>query len=44
MHDTDAKSTTAQALPQIIQAYRDAGYVFRGLTTSSPAVHHGVNN
>ncbi len=44
MHDTDAKSTTAQALPQIIQAYREAGYVFRGLTTSSPAVHHGVNN
>ncbi len=44
MHDTDAKSTTAQALPQIIQAYKDAGYVFRGLTPSSPAVHHGVNN
>ncbi len=44
MHDTDAKSTTAQALPQIIQAYKDAGYIFRGLTTSSPAVHHGVNN
>lgn len=44
MHDTDAKETTAQALPQIIQAYRDAGYVFRGLTDHSVPVHHSVNN
>lgn len=44
MHDTDAKQTTAQALPQIIQAYKDAGYVFRPLTTRSRPVHHTVNN
>ncbi len=44
MHDTDAKKTTAEALPQIIQFYRDAGYSFAGLTKDTPAVHHGVNN
>lgn len=44
MHDTDAKATTAQALPQIIQAYQDAGYIFKGLTVNSPQVHHSVNN
>ena len=43
-HDTDAKATTAQALSQIIQNYRDAGYVFRGLTKESVPVHHNVNN
>lgn len=44
MHDTDAKATTAQALPGIIQAYRDAGYIFKGLTDKTLPVHHGVNN
>ena len=44
MHDTDAKPTTAQALPQIIAAYRDAGYVFKPLTRRSAPVHHGVVN
>ena len=38
------KKTTAEALPQIIQFYRDAGYSFAGLTKDTPAVHHGVNN
>lgn len=44
MHDTDAKQTTAQALPQIIAAYRDAGYVFKPLTKNSTPVHHNVVN
>lgn len=44
MHDTDAKETTVQALPRIIQAYKDAGYTFRPLTTRSTPVHHSVNN
>lgn len=44
MHDTDAKSTTVEALPQIIQAYKDAGYIFRPLDTQSNPVHHGVQN
>lgn len=44
MHDTDAKATTLEALPKIIKAYKDAGYVFKTLTTGSYAPHHGVNN
>lgn len=43
-HDTAAKDTTVEALPQIIKAYKDAGYQFRGLTADSMPVHHGVNN
>ncbi|HIX62915.1 MAG TPA: polysaccharide deacetylase family protein, partial [Candidatus Mediterraneibacter colneyensis] len=44
MHDTDAKDTTVEALPKIIEYYRDKGYAFEPLTTDSPAVHHKVNN
>lgn len=44
MHDTDAKDTTVQALPEIIDYYRSQGYTFKGLTVDSTAAHHGVNN
>lgn len=44
MHDTAAKGTTVQALPQIIEYYKSAGYNFGILTASSFAAHHGVNN
>ena len=44
MHDTDAKDTTVQALPQIIDYYRSQGYTFKGLTVDSVSAHHGVNN
>ena len=44
MHDTDAKRTTAEALPQIIQFYKDAGYGFAAITKDTPPVHHSVNN
>lgn len=44
MHDTDAKDTTVQALPQIIDYYKSQGYTFKGLTVDSVAAHHGVNN
>lgn len=43
-HDTDAKDTTVEALPAIIEAYQAAGYEFEGLTKSSFGAHHGVNN
>lgn len=43
-HDAAAKSTTVEALPAVIKAYQDAGYVFRGLTVDSFPVHHHVNN
>lgn len=44
MHDTDAKNTTVEALPQIIQSYKDRGYTFLGITVDSFAPHHGLNN
>ena len=44
MHDTDAKDTTVQALPKIIEYYRSQGYAFEGLTKDSIVAHHSVNN
>lgn len=44
MHDTDAKDTTVEALPDIIEYYREKGYSFRALTVDSFAPHHHVNN
>lgn len=44
MHDTRAKSTTADSLPQILDYLRSNGYSFYGLTKGSPSAHHGVNN
>lgn len=44
MHDTDAKDTTAEALPKIIEYYRGQGYAFKALTKDSFAPHHHVNN
>ena len=44
MHDTDAKNTTVEALPKIIEYYREKGYSFKALTTESFAPHHHINN
>ena len=44
MHDTGAKGTTVEALPQIIEHYQTKGYVFKGIDDSSFTPHHGVNN
>ncbi len=44
MHDTNAKDTTVEALPEIIEYYIDKGYSFAPLTTSTPMVTHSVNN
>lgn len=44
MHDTDAKDTTVEALPKIIEHYRKLGYHFKELTVDSYAPHHHVNN
>ncbi|MCH5197357.1 MAG: polysaccharide deacetylase family protein [Oscillospiraceae bacterium] len=40
----DIKSFSVAAVEQIIVWGLDNGYTFLPLTTSSPAVHHGVNN
>ncbi|MGN1161776.1 MAG: polysaccharide deacetylase family protein [Candidatus Fimenecus sp.] len=42
MHDN--KSTTLAALPKIIEYYQSCGMSFGVLTTSTPPVHHGINN
>lgn len=44
MHDAKAKTTTVDALPDIIRAYRNAGYRFDVLSTESFTWHHHVNN
>lgn len=43
-HDTDAKGTTVEALPTILDAYQKAGYAFKGVTKDGFAPHHGVQN
>ena len=44
MHDTGAKGTTVEALPQIIEYYIEKGYTFAPITVNTPPVHHGINN
>lgn len=44
MHDASAKSTTADALQDIIDYAKGNGYCFAPLTPSTYPVHHGVNN
>lgn len=44
MHDSDAKGTTADALPEIIRWGKKEGYKFKAMTIDSPTVHHPVNN
>ena len=39
MHDTEAKATTVEALPQIIEYYQSEGYTFDVLTTDSYGYH-----
>lgn len=40
MHDSYAKTTTVQALQQIIDTYRKNGYIFEVLTLDSPKFQH----
>lgn len=44
MHDTHVKVTTVEALPKIIEHYKNRGYSFKGIDDSSFAPHHQVNN
>ncbi len=43
-HDTDAKSTTVEALPSIIQYYQQKGYQFKGIDDDAFTPHQKVNN
>lgn len=44
MHDAAAKTTTADALPEIIVGLRNMGFRFEALTPKSYGYHHGINN
>lgn len=43
-HDTQAKSTTVEALPSIIEHYQKLGYRFAGIDDTTFAPHQRVNN
>jgi len=43
-HDAPAKTTTVQALPEIIQYISSKGYRFEALSASAPTCHQKVNN
>lgn len=44
LHDTGAKGTTVDALPEVIEYYLSCGYTFKAITADTPPVHHKVNN
>ena len=44
MHDSSPKTTTPQALPEIIEDALSRGFTFIPLAPSVPPVHHGINN
>ena len=44
MHDTNAKTSTTDALQQIIDYGKENGYVFRAIDKNTAPVHQGVNN
>lgn len=44
MHDAGSKSTTPQALPQIIEYFKSKGYSFGVLTEKVTPVHHKIAN
>ena len=44
MHDTGAKNTTVEALPQIIEYYLNAGYYLAPLSSNSEPIRHRPNN
>ena len=44
MHDSGAKTTTADALPGIIEYCLGNGYALLPITENTPPVHHGIAN
>lgn len=44
MHDSQAKTTTVEALPKILQYLQNRGFTFEAITSETPPVHHSVNN
>lgn len=44
MHDAATKSTTVDALKDIIEYAKANGYTFAKITKNTPAIHHHINN
>ena len=44
MHDSPSKTTTVEALPDIIGYLQSKGYVLLPITEQTPQIHHRVNN
>lgn len=44
MHDSAAKKTTVEALPEVIAYYKSIGCSFGVITSSTPAIHQKVAN
>ena len=44
MHDSPSKTTTVEALPDIIKYLQSKGYVLLSITEQTPQIHHAVNN
>ena len=43
-HDSGSKTTTVEALPQIIEYYQSQGFVCKAIDRSTVVVHHGIAN
>ena len=44
-HDASGKDTTVEALPKIIEYYKERGYIFRPITKEKSMIcHHGTTN
>ncbi len=44
MHDSGGHSATVNALRNIIRTAKGYGYSFKAIDSSTPVIHHGVNN
>lgn len=44
MHDSGGHTATVAALRNIIKTAKEYGYSFKAIDSSTPVVHHGVNN
>ena len=43
-HDAATKETTIEALPTVLEYYKNLGYSFKAIDRESLVVHHQVNN
>ena len=43
-HDEATKETTIEALPTVLEYYKNLGYSFKAIDRESLVVHHQVNN